>query len=146
MLINFFWGKKTQIKIKVPWSALVVVFTQTGPWLWSAPGSERANKKKIKTHYQLKLLSWQRKYPTFNISSLHLIQNTYCSLCVWENNPKLLLSDAICSISLSAPLKTPPDGAAALKEIFCLWLNTGWGEHCCLRTFIMQLLALWARD
>lgn len=39
-------------------------------------------KKGGKLHYQLKLLSRQRKYQTFNISSLKLIHNTYCSLCV----------------------------------------------------------------
>lgn len=78
--------------------------------------------KKRKLHYQLKLLSWQRKYQTFNIPSVNLIHNTYCSLCV-RKYPKIASVTCNLQHQLECAAKTPPNGQQFERNI-CLWWNT----------------------
>lgn len=65
--------------------------------------------KKIKLHYQLKLLSWQRKYQPFNIPLLNLIHNTQSSLCV-RKYPKIASVTCNLQHQLECASKTPPNG------------------------------------
>lgn len=75
------------------------------------------NMKKIEFRYQLKLLTWQRKYQTFNTSSLNLIHNIYCSLFV-RKQPKI--ASVTCNLhhQLERAARNFSQWSSSLKEMF----------------------------
>ena len=120
----------------------------------ASPGRKQGiRREKLKLHYQLKLLSWQRKYQTFNIPSLNLIHNTYLGLCV-RKSPKIASVTCNLQHQLECAAETPPKGQQSERNI-CLWWNTGKKQHkknvvvVVSGTFIMHLRALcslWAEQ
>lgn len=78
----------------------------------------KGKENEIKLHYQLKLLSWQRKYQTFNIPPPNLIHNTYCSLCV-RKYPQIASVTCNLQHQLECAAETPPNGQQSERNI-CL--------------------------